>query len=205
MLKNPFCSALLKKKITILINVKFLLIPIVLFFLINSLFFPTLVSAHKITNDDKTKASFVFNFIRFIKWPADKLIKTSEPINVCVINRNRSNSPFIKAFKPFIAKLVNGHPLTLHKISNPEKIQHCHLIYIDKLEKNNLKILSPLIIKHHILSVSDIDNFCTTGGIIGLVKRKGKIRVKINLQAAQAFGYSISSNLLEMATIVSKP
>lgn len=163
-----------------------------------SVFVP--VHASDISKEDKIKASYVFNFIRFIKWPKTVLDNNAKPINVCAINRNNH---FSKAFQPVISKVVNGHPLEFHRITNIEQVSHCHLIYIDQAEKNNLDNLLPIVNKHKILSISDIKTFCAQGGIIGMVNKKGKIRVEINLDVAREAGFKISSNLLEVATIVS--
>ena len=204
MLPHTFIIALfLKKKRGFLIKPRSLVFSMVLLCLINSLFFSNTIYAQKISHEDKIKASFVFNFIRFIQWPEYKLIKSSDPINVCVIDFNRSNNSFFKAFHSFF---LERYLAALQSISNQKNINYCHLIYIDQAETNNLDTLLPLISKNHILSISNIKNFCAAGGIIGMVKRKGKIRVEINLQAARASGFTISSNLLEVATIiVNKP
>jgi len=159
-------------------------------------------NAQELTNEDKIKASFVFNFIRFIKWPSNKFLQPSQTINVCIINHVSSNNLFYKAFLPVAGKQVNGHKLALHKITKFDRINHCHVLYIEKEEKLHIKKLLYLTKKNKILSISDINGFCAEGGIIGMVKRKGKIRVEINLQSATSSGFIINSNLLEVATIV---
>lgn len=158
------------------------------------------VYAQEIANEDKIKASYVFNFIRFIEWPFNEPGDVSQSIVVCVINRKNQ---FVKAFNPVIGKSVKGHLLTLKKISGPLELSGCHLLYIDKAEKNLISSLLPEIKKHHILSISDSKSFCSQGGMIGMVTKKGKIKVEINLDVAKAAGFKINSNLLEVAKIVS--
>ena len=158
------------------------------------------VAAQEIANEDKIKASYVFNFIRFIEWPFNEPGDPSKPIVVCAINRKNQ---FIKAFSPVIGKKVKGHLLAFKQITNPNNLEGCHLLYIDKAEKNLIPRLLPEIKKHNILSISDTKSFCSLGGMIGMVTKKGKIKVEINLDVAKAAGFKINSNLLEVAKIVS--
>ena len=155
--------------------------------------------AESVSREEKIKASYVFNFIRFIQWPEELLVQKQEPINVCVINRR---GDFIKAFQPVVGKKVNGHRLELQKIKIEDEVSQCHLVYIDKYEKNKIKRFLESQKNQRILTISDIDTFCKQGGMIGIVNKKGKIRVEINLQVARQAGFHISSNLLEVASIV---
>ncbi|MCW8929682.1 MAG: YfiR family protein [Gammaproteobacteria bacterium] len=189
----PFSISWLKRKEGICFQLIFL------YFIFFSSFFNT-TYARDITNEDKIKASYVFNFIRFIDWPLNQRIESSKPIVVCVINKNNQ---FIKAFSPVVGKEVKGHLLTFRKISEPYDISKCHLLYIDKAEKNLISQLLPKIKKYNILSISDMNAFCSMGGMIGMVTKKGKVKVEINLSVAKAAGFKINSNLLEVATIVS--
>jgi hypothetical protein len=181
----------------------------------------TSFSAHaqEIANEDKIKASYVFNFIRFIEWPLSDLKNHSAPgsknaqpknshsqnhsanIVVCVLNRKKQ---FIKAFNPVIGKKVRGQTLQFKELTNTSDISQCNLLYIDKAEKNMVSELLLAIKKYHILSISDIKSFCRLGGMIGMVTKKGKIKVEINLNVAKTAGFKISSNLLEVATIVGR-
>ena len=171
--------------------------------------FFTFAFAQEIANEDKIKASYVFNFIRFIEWPSSNLNNSSAPgsknshsqnLVICVINRKNQ---FVKAFNPVIGKKVKGQTLQFKKLTNISNISQCNLLYIDKAEKNMVSELLLAIKEYHILSISDIKSFCRLGGMIGMVTRKGKIKVEINLNVAKAAGFKISSNLLEVATIVS--
>jgi hypothetical protein len=52
------------------------------------------------------------------------------------------------------------------------------------------------------LTVSDIDEFAERGGMITLNKAKNKIRLEINLDAADHSGLKVSSKLLKIAKII---
>jgi len=60
-----------------------------------------------------------------------------------------------------------------------------------------------LAYKRSILTVSDIENFASQGGIIGFIEQNGKVRFEINLDAAQQSKIRINSRLLNLARIIS--
>ena len=184
-----FCICSLRRFLTLLVT----------FFVAVCVFYFYPVSAQDISKGDKIKASYVFNFIRFIKWPPEKLNTNKQPINICVINRSDN---FVKAFQPAIGKKVDGHPLVLNEISDINDISSCHLVYIDKSEKKKVSTVLEQVEANKILSISDINTFCKQGGMIAMVNKKGTIKVEINLNVARKAGFHISSNLLEVAKIV---
>ncbi len=53
--------------------------------------------------------------------------------------------------------------------------------------------------------MSDGENFAKRGGMIQFVNDKNRIRLRINLEAAQAANVVISSKLLRVAEIVRTP
>ena len=56
-----------------------------------------------------------------------------------------------------------------------------------------------------ILTVSDGDGFASQGGIIQFFTDKNRIRIRINLDAAEAANLTISSKLLRVAEVVRTP
>jgi DNA-binding LytR/AlgR family response regulator len=54
-----------------------------------------------------------------------------------------------------------------------------------------------------ILTVGDVERFSARGGMIRFVTEHGRIRLRINLKAAEAANLKLSSKLLRPAEIVS--
>lgn len=172
--------------------------------LIQSLYFLMLVlfinssHAQTLTKEDKIKASYVFNSIRFISWPENVLAVNT--LNVCAISESKA---FSNAFKPVVGRKVKGNLLKFYHISIDSQINHCNVLFLDKTAHHRFIKLKKLIQNKKILFISDIKNFCNKGGMIGLAIKKGKMKLEINLDLANSAGFNISSNLLEVATIVS--
>lgn len=53
-----------------------------------------------------------------------------------------------------------------------------------------------------VLVVGEGEGFVGSGGMIGLVKREGKVRIQVGLEAARRAGLQISSRLLSVAESV---
>ena len=52
------------------------------------------------------------------------------------------------------------------------------------------------------LTVSDIDNFADSGGMIGFVTNDNKIKVEVNTKAVTSAGLRVDAQLLEIAVKV---
>jgi len=96
-------------------------------------------------------------------------------------------------------KLIKGKKLAVRQLSNINEINNCQVVYISNSENNNLIDILDTIKHKKILTVSDIGNFADKGGIIGFVRIENKIRLEINLKAAEESHLKIRSDLLTLA------
>ena len=147
----------------------------------------------------QVKAVFLFNFTRFVEWPATAFEGSSSPLVVGILGSD--------PFGPFLEEAIrnessNGHPLVMKKFRNVEDIDSCHMLFIHTAAKSDLKTVLEKAESAGILTVGDAPGFAEQGGMIQFVTRGGKTRIRINLAAAKAAGLTISSKLLGLAEIV---
>jgi hypothetical protein len=75
-------------------------------------------------------------------------------------------------------------------------------VFISASEKKRL----PTILEHlragTVLTVGDIVGFCESGGIVNFEVSEDRVRLQINLQAAERARLLVSSKLLSVAKIV---
>jgi len=75
----------------------------------------------------------------------------------------------------------------------------CDLLFIDASERSNLdKILAGLG-RNPVLTVSDMDGFIESGGMIGLLLVRDRVRWEINRESLKHGGLRLSSQLLRNA------
>jgi DNA-binding LytR/AlgR family response regulator len=98
---------------------------------------------------------------------------------------------------------VNNHPLAVQRYATVEEITTCHILFISRSEDDRLERVLVGLKGRDILTVGDVERFSARGGMIRFVTEHGRIRLRINLKAAEAANLKLSSKLLRPAEIVS--
>ena len=146
----------------------------------------------------QVKASYLYNFTKFIEWPPQNS-DDSQVFSIVVMGKN----PFGEDLKPLTDRLVYNRKVLIRYIRNIEALQECDLLFISADETDNIiDILTVLNRRQGILTVSDVRNFAQKGGIIGFVNKEGRIRFQINKRVARQANLAISSELLKLALMV---
>jgi len=138
------------------------------------------------------KAAFLYNFAKFVEWPA---AGQQEEFTLCVIGGN----PFGAALNPLSSSPVRGRAVVVTRLSDPEEISRCNMLFVDALALDRLPVILQRSRDAHVLTVADIDGFTRRGGMIGLVSEDNRIRFDINTRAANDAGLRVSSRLLSLA------
>jgi hypothetical protein len=148
----------------------------------------------------KLKAVFLFNFAQFVEWPTDAFANDSAPLVIGVLGAD--------PFGSYLDDLVRGekigaHPLEVRRLGDGEARETCHILFVSDSEADRVEPLLKGLRGRHVLTVSDVESFARTGGMVRFVLEDGKIRLRVNLGAARAAHLVISSKILRVATIVS--
>jgi len=151
------------------------------------------------TAEYQVKAAFLFNFAQFVDWPAPAFAAKSAPLVIGVVGPD--------PFGPYLDGLVQGekigeHPIVVRRFAEDEKLTACHLVFVSAPAAGHLDRILAQLKGQGVLTVGDTENFCRLGGMVRFVTEKGKIRLRINVTAAQEAGLTISSKLLRWATLV---
>jgi len=144
------------------------------------------------------KAAFLYNFAKFVEWPADAFAGPASPIVLFVYGAD----PFGDALKSLKGKTANGRPIVVRYAANLGELERCHLLFVSASEKANLPKILQTTKGWSILTVGDMNGFAQDGGIINMVKEESRVGIEINLEAAQRSRLEISSKLLGLAKIV---
>jgi hypothetical protein len=147
----------------------------------------------------QVKAVFLFNFSQFVDWPPAAFASPRAPITICVLGHD----PFGAALDAIVeGEIVNGRPLEVQRYRGVAEVGSCHILFIDRSEQSRLAEILASLAGRSILTVSDMDNFARRGGMIRFMTVGNKIRLRVNIEVAQAGGLAISSKLLRPAEIV---
>lgn len=149
-------------------------------------------------NENEIKAAYLYNFAKFVDWPAATIPRENSPLMICIIG----NSPLNEVIESLAGKSIKNRKLVIRQFSRIEDLNECNILFINASANKSLAQILVSIAPRAILTVSDHTGFAAAGGIIEFIPLGDKIRFKINNRAAQHVNLRISSHLLRLATTV---
>jgi len=147
------------------------------------------VRAQALPLEYQVKAAYLFNFLKFVEWPA---ADSQGPLTVCVARPN----PFGTALADIVrGESISGRPIVVRVIGEPDAT--CSTVFVP----HGASVAAYLAAAHDapVLTVGEDPRFLEQGGIINLVIAGGNVRFEINQQAATQVGLTISSRLLRLS------
>ena len=150
--------------------------------------------------ENEVKAAFLYNFVHFVRWPETAAHKAGDPFRYCVLDETLA--PLLT--KALAGESVDGHLLITVRQPELRNVHECQILYLG--EQASLGGLSQTellrrIASQPVLTVSDQTGFTARGGMIALVKRRGRIHLVINTDATDRTELKISAKLLNLATL----
>jgi hypothetical protein len=148
--------------------------------------------------DYDVKAVYLYNFGRFVEWPA-RVTAKSDSFTVCVLGQD----PFGPALDATLAgETIGGKSVAAKRISNPPEAVRCQIVFISSVEDSRFNKIIEALDREAVLTVSDMPQFSQRGGMIQFVLEGKNVRFEVNLTAVQRAGLTLSSELLKVATTV---
>ena len=151
----------------------------------------------EVSSEAEIKAAYLYNFTRFVEW---KTPPETSNLSLCVLD----DKEFWDAVQPIRGRSVQGHTISLSFIDQIEIEQSgaCQVMFVNSSTVRELSKIMERVTGKGILTVSDMEGFIDSGGVIGYVKQGNVIKFEINLKAAKDAGLLINSRLLELAVRV---
>jgi hypothetical protein len=147
----------------------------------------------------QVKAAYLFNFGRFVKWPAGLPAGKGDSFAVCVLGKD----PFGANLDATLAgEALDGKPVVIRRLSRPQDAVDCRILFVSSTEEHHLKEILAAIDQEGVLTVSDMPGFSRKGGIIQFVAEGDRVRFEINLSSAESARLVLSSELLKVAAAV---
>ena len=146
------------------------------------------------------KAAFLYNFAKFIEWPADAEQADPNAFVITILGKD----PFGASLDEILRdRMVGRRTFVVRRTSRVEDCGPSQIVFISDSEAQHLAILLKRLHGTGVLTVGDSDRFAERGGVVGLRTEKDRIRLDINLELAERARLKISSELLKLARIVS--
>lgn len=146
----------------------------------------------------EVKAAFLYNFARFVEWPLDAP-GDDRTFVVTVLGRD----PFGRALDETLrGKKIDEKPVVVRRVLRSEEVGRSHIVFISDSEEERLPAILKSLEAAPVLTVGDMNLFAERGGVIRFKVEQDRIRLEINVAAAQRSRLRISSQLLKLARIV---
>jgi hypothetical protein len=147
----------------------------------------------------QVQAVFLFNFAQFVDWPADAFSDARAPLVIGILGKD----PFGDFLDETVrGETVRGRTFRIDRYRQVEEVRECHILFISRSETKRLDSILAAFRGKPILTVSNGDDFDRGGGMIRFILDKSKIRLSVDLEAAQAARLTFSSKLLRSAEII---
>jgi uncharacterized protein DUF4154 len=148
----------------------------------------------------QVKAGFLYNFVKFVDWPASAFPPTGDTVIIGVIG----DDPFGAILDQVLQGKTCCHDrkLVVRRFQRIDQIAECHVLFIASSEEPRLAEILRVLDGVSVLTVGEMERFVERGGMIGFQRADNKLRFEINTDAANRAGLTISSQLLKLATRV---
>jgi hypothetical protein len=147
----------------------------------------------------QVKAAYVYNFAKFVEWPAQDFASSTAPIHLCVFDDQAFQSELNRLVT---GKTVSGHPIVVIAVPGGDQPSRCHVLFVNSSQDRKARSFLKALRDKSVLTIGEGQGFVEDGGIIGFVMRDDRVQFEVNHKAANHAGLHISSRLLSIASAV---
>jgi hypothetical protein len=149
----------------------------------------------------QVKLAFLFNFTKFVEWPADSYKSPGAPLSICIVGHDPFSSDLEDEVR---TRKAWGHPVEVLKLGPAETLSTCHMVFIPVTEKDQAGKIVRSLTGSSTLTVGESEGFAAMGGVMNLTVEKSQVRFEVNRLAAARAHLKISAKLLSLARIVTE-
>lgn len=153
-----------------------------------------------ISKEYQIKAAFLYNFTKFIEWPAGKFADSTAPIVIGVIGSNPFGTVLADMIKD---RKVNGRSIQFREINSVSEVRGLHVLFVPAAE-TRFGQLAEALREGSVLGVGESEVLLSYGGAILFVQEGDKLRFEINLNSAERAKLKISSQLLKLSRKITR-
>lgn len=147
-------------------------------------------------SQSEVEAVYLFDFGRFVRWPAGT---DQGQMSLCV-----AGSPSFSAGleKIVVNEKIGGRTLEVRRVSRAKDENGCAILFIDATQREHAEELLQGVADQPTLTVSDLPDFLSRGGMVQFQLVEKRVRFSVNLDAVNHVRLTMSSELLKVAMSV---
>ena len=154
------------------------------------------VESYATVKEAQVMSAFLYNFTKFVEWPADRFGDAADPIVLGIFRDS-----FIEAELAAVVsgRKVNGRELVVKRVVTLVEVTNAHVVFVGAAEEARFANLLPAMKDRAVLTVGESTAFLDRGGVVRLFLEAQRLRFEINVPAAQHADLKISSQLQKLA------
>jgi hypothetical protein len=153
---------------------------------------PQAWSEKRPTIEYQVKASYLYNFLRFVEWPPEAF--AGDTVLICVFGEDNFGS----ALRAIAGETVQARTLAVRHFREPEGLEACHIVFMSASERGRESQVLQRLAGRPVLTVGETAGFAGRGGAINLIRVADKIHFEFNRPAAERNRLKISAQLLQL-------
>lgn len=150
----------------------------------------------EVSKEYQLKAAFLYNFAKFVEWPARSFATPESPLVIGVFRTNPFGGELEKAVK---GRKINGHPIVVTLVPSAAAAKQTQILFVESSQDGKLAELKGALQGTAVLTVGESGAFAKQGGMITFTQQNNSLRFSIDNGAAQKAGMKISSQLQKLA------
>ncbi len=149
----------------------------------------------------RVKAAFLYNFAKFVTWPAAAFPDGSAPVVFCIVGEDPFGDLLESTTKD---RKVEGRNIEIRRVTADALLAGCHLVFLSGSDVGRTARVLQQAKSAGALAIGESDDFLGGGGMIRLLVEDGKVRFDVSTRATETVGLKVSSQLLKLARDVER-
>lgn len=145
------------------------------------------------SQDDVTVA-FLYNFARFVEWPADAAAAPNAPFTVGFVGRPALAQKFSQAVQ---GKNVAGRDFAIRNLDNPAGATECQIVFVGDAAQAEAVLTRAK--GKPVLCIGEGDSFLAAGGMIAFSREGARLVFDVNTAAIAAARLKAGEKLTKAA------
>ena len=148
------------------------------------------------------KAGFIYNFAKFVEWPAATFSQPDSPIVIGVLGTDPFGSVLDRIVED---KKIGPRGFVVKRFKwgkDLKDLKDCKILFVSASEKAHIDEILQSVKGQPILTVGETPGFAERGGVIRFTVEDNRVRFEVNVDAAHQAELNISSRLLTLAKII---
>ena len=136
----------------------------------------TLVLHAEVSKEYQLKAAFLYNFTKFVEWPAASFANETSPIVIGVLGENPFGDELERLVKD---RKVSGREIVVKTISSVTEARAVHVLFITALSEKSTGADMARLHAPGVLTVGESTQVAASGAIINFTRTLSPVRVKL--------------------------